>query len=130
MRLRRTSWNGDSGPNLKPAPQTLRVARLSHRGADDISQQCLGEEARLRMALDGGGQGTTAPKNHVAPILFLDLGETAQLAEQRDRTINARAQIPGRRGLSAGKPVTHLAEKVVEGLRRQAFRENVEHQAQ
>jgi hypothetical protein len=82
------------------------------------------------MVLDGGGQGTTATTDHIAPILFLDLGETAQLAEKCDRTINARAQVPGRRGFSDGKPVTHVAEKVIEGIRRQAFRENVEHQAQ
>ena len=122
-------WNGDCGPNLKPAAQTLRVARLMHWGADDISQQSLGEEARLRMALDGSGQGTTATKDHIAPIPLLDLGETSQLAEKRDRTINARAQIPGRWDLSDGKPVTHLSKKVVEGIRLQAFREDVKHQA-
>jgi len=101
-----------------------------HRSPDDVSQQGLGEETRLRMVLDGGGKRTTATKDHVASIPLLDLGKTAQFAEKRNRAVNARAQIAGRRGLSAGKPVTDLAEKVVEGIRRQAFREDVEHQAQ
>ena len=61
------------------------------------------------MALDGSGQGTTATKDHIAPIPLLDLGETSQFAEKRDRALNARAQIPGRRGLFHGKPVPHLS---------------------
>ena len=81
------------------------------------------------MVLDGGGKRATATKDHVASIPLLDLGKTAQFAEKRNRAVNARAQIAGRRGLSAGKPVTYLAEKVVEGIRRQALREDVEHQA-
>src|SRR5687768_4360109 len=82
------------------------------------------------MPLDGSGQGTAAPNDHVAPVSLLDLGETAQLAEERDRTVNARAQISGRWRLTDSKPVTHVAENVVERIRRQALREDVEHQAQ
>jgi len=38
MRLRGIPWNGDRTPNLKPASQTLRVARLMHGGPDDVSE--------------------------------------------------------------------------------------------
>jgi hypothetical protein len=82
------------------------------------------------MSLDGSGQGTAAPNDHITTIPLLDLGKTTQLAQERDPTVNARAQISGRLGLSGSKPVTHVAENVVERIRRQALREDVEHQAQ
>ena len=44
------------------------------------------------MPLDGSGQGTAAAKDHVALIPPLDLGELGGLAEERDRTVDARTQ--------------------------------------
>ena len=69
----------------------LRVARLADRDADDLSQQRLGEQARLWMSLDSGGQWTAATNDDASLTALFDGRETAQLSEELDCSINSRA---------------------------------------